>query len=75
MSSDDTDRCGPDDVEVDDEVRFEYGSRPYTSRKEVNEVLDWGVRVDGGGMVSYRDIIQIIPATDRNCWSRDAESI
>ena len=68
-----TGRCGPADVEAGDEVVFTYGPKDRKSWKDATEVLDWGVRVNGGGIVPYRDIIQINPSGDRNACSVDTD--
>ena len=59
----DTIRFGPDDVSEGDEIRFVYGppSRLRESRQTVSEVREFNVRVEDGGLVSYRDIKTIHP--------------
>lgn len=55
----------PEDIEVGDTIRFEFGNSPHTSLKEVTEVNERSVKVVGGGTVFYRSIKQVLPANDR----------
>lgn len=53
---------GPEDIEVGDEVVFTYGPKGRKSRKTVREIVDWGVKIEGGGTVAYRDIVNVNPS-------------
>lgn len=59
-----TDRFGPQNVDVGDEVTFQYGKMAYKSTKRVTEVQERRVAVEGGGFVYYSDIIQITRGCD-----------